>query len=104
MTRYLIIDGMFHGTGIRDAVEGEYISLEELCIDEVLTKRIENWLLQYNAEHCAGYIHEDIMRYLDNEGICIAIAIQKTFPDYKIEYYSDALLRKLSITETNFNL
>jgi predicted glycosyltransferase len=99
MAKYLIVDGMLHGTGIRDAVEGEYIYLEELGLDTILIKRIEDWLSQYEAEHYAGYIHEDIMRNLDKEGISIAVVIQEAFPDSKIEYYSDALMRKISITE-----
>jgi hypothetical protein len=103
MTRYLIIDGMLHGTGIRDAVAGEYIPLDELNLDDSLQNRIENWLSQYETEHYNGYIHEDTMKYLDKEGICIAIAIQKVFPDYKIEYYSDALLARLNIIETNIS-
>jgi hypothetical protein len=104
MNKYLIVDGMLHGTGIRDAIEGDYIPLELLHISDTLKKRIEIWLLQYETEHYAGYVHEDIMKCLDKEGISIAAVIQNVFPDYKIEYYSDALCRRLSIKETNENI
>jgi hypothetical protein len=41
MYHYLTVDGYFHGTGIRDSVEGGFVELELLAISPDLKDRIK---------------------------------------------------------------
>jgi hypothetical protein len=45
--RYLTIDGMCSGTGIRDSVTGGYICPSELGLSEGLVARIDRWVKRY---------------------------------------------------------
>lgn len=38
--KYLVVDGELSGTGIRDAVEGDYIELDDLGLRDDLAHRI----------------------------------------------------------------
>ena len=42
--RYLIVDGMLSGTGVRDAVSGGYVGLAELGLSQNAVEMIANWL------------------------------------------------------------
>ena len=47
MNRYLVIDGMLNGTGIRDYYEGGYVEPQELNLSLELKERLEAWLSRY---------------------------------------------------------
>ena len=53
--KYLIVDAMFSGTGIRDSVEGGYIKLDELGMSDELIVKINSWLSRYENEHYYKY-------------------------------------------------
>jgi hypothetical protein len=94
--KYLVVDGQLNGTGIRE-VDGDYISLEELCLDDSLQIKIKEWLLQYEYLYYSGFKDADKMERLDKQGLEIVCTLQKIFPEYKIEYYSNALCCKIFI-------
>lgn len=95
--RYLIIDGMIHGTGIRDKYKGGYLPIDSLGFSEEIKNRIREWLNFYEQEHYAGFIHPNIIDKLDKEGIAIAKIIKTHLPDSKVEYYSNAKLHNIAI-------
>lgn len=59
--RYLTVDGMLSGTGLRDSVEGGYLNPKEIGLSNVLTGRIGRWLTRYENAHYAGF--EDRSEY-----------------------------------------
>ena len=94
--KYLVVDGMFSGTGIRDSVEGGYIELADLNISETLQTRINSWLEEYEDAHFSQYKDEEEIGKLDAEGINILKMLREEIPDSKIEYYSNAKMEKIA--------
>jgi hypothetical protein len=93
MRKYLTVDGMLSGTGIRDTVEGGYIRPESLGLPPEIIIRINEWLKKYEEQHYMGFINGEANQKLDGEGIAIARMIQEQIPDCKVEYFSDAYMR-----------
>lgn len=91
--KYLIIDGMLNGTGIRDKYEGGYISLESLGLTDKLKKKIKTWLNAYELEHYNGYANEQKILELDKKGFEIATEIKTTL-NAKVIYFSSATLNQ----------
>ena len=94
---YLIVDGMMSGTGIRDAVEGGYVDPVDLGVSANLADRILRWLRDYENARYFQYQDENRVAALDAQGISIGRALQKELPDAKIEYYSNAELRRIPL-------
>src|SRR5437870_3042934 len=95
--RVLIVDGMLSGTGIRDAKAGGYVDPNELRLSAELMKRISKWLLEYENAHYYQFMDNTENQRLDQEGISIAKQIRGELPDAKIEYYSNAEMRKIAV-------
>jgi hypothetical protein len=93
--RYLIVDGMFSGTGIRDSVDGGYLKPDTLAISPSLRERITSWLSRYGEAHLSQYKNESEILSLDNEGLEICRSLRDELPDAKIEYYSSAKMVKI---------
>lgn len=87
--KYLVVDGMLNGTGIRDKYEGGYISVDALHLPRELRERITTWLKKYEQEHYNGYLDIAKVNELDAVGIKIAEDI-KSITKYKITYFSNA--------------
>lgn len=98
MYRYLTVDGMLSGTGIRDSVAGGYISPRELGISVDLIDQIEQWLLRYEQAHYCQFNDKEESERLDREGLEICKRLQDQLPQSKIEYFSDAEMRKMSLS------
>lgn len=96
-TRYVTIDGMLSGTGIRDSVAGGYLEPLQLGLSDVLVERIGRWLAEYENAHYAGFEDRAETEVLDKEGISISVEVQRELPQSKVEYYSHALQTKLSV-------
>jgi len=92
----LIIDGMLSGTGLRDGKAGGYLDLQNLGLSADLTKRIANWLLAYESAHYGQFADKAENDRLDQEGIAIAMSVRKERPGVRVEYFSNAQMRKLS--------
>lgn len=106
----IIVDGLLHGTGIRDRVEGGYLDPGEIGLTKETILTITNWLSQYEEEHYNHFSNPSNIEKLDLIGFEIAKRIEKELPDFKVGYYSNALLKELtldlnlliSIKTTNF--
>lgn len=92
--KYLTVDGMFSGTGIRDSIEGGYINPDKLGISLELKQKISRWLNRYEDEHYAQYEDKSIVSKLDEEGIEICQLLKSEMPESKVEYYSAAETKK----------
>jgi orotate phosphoribosyltransferase-like protein len=88
--KYLVVDGMISGTGIRDQYEGIYIDPQSLGISTSLIEKLQIWLKTYEEEHHKNYTDVELVKKLDKEGIEISKAIARELKDSKITYYSDA--------------
>lgn len=93
--RYLIVDGMLSGTGIRNAVEGGYVDLHELGLSSELIKDFSLWLSRYEDVHYAQFEDKQEIAVLDSQGIALCKRLQNELPDSKIEYFSNAEMRKI---------
>ncbi len=91
---FLVIDGMFSGTGIRDEINGGYLEPEEIGLSDTLAKRLATWLHEYAREHYRGFKDESRVNQLDQIGKEIALAVREEIPDAKIAYCSDVYLTK----------
>ena len=94
--KYLVVDGMFRGTGIRDKYNSGYIRIDHLPIPIEVKNQINNWLADYQNEFFTGYKDELRILELDKVGIEIAKAIQKHL-DAKVTYYSDGSMKEFLI-------
>jgi hypothetical protein len=97
MRKYLTIDGMLSGTGIRDTIEGGYIDPESLGLHLETITRLKKWLEEYEEQHYCGFKNKSINEFLDAEGRAIARLIKEQLLDCKIEYFSDVNMRKEDI-------
>ncbi|WP_065217917.1 MULTISPECIES: hypothetical protein [Butyricimonas] len=88
--KYLVIDALLDSTGIRDKYNGGYINPYEIGLSFITITRLNEWLSKYWNEHFNGYVNENLIDRLDEEGREIAIAIKKELPEVKVEYFSDA--------------
>lgn len=93
--RYLTIDGMLSGTGIRDSVSGGYIDPLKLGLSVELSTVIEQWVKRYEQAHFFQFEDAEENERLDREGLAICNQIRDSHPDYKINYYSSACMKKI---------
>jgi hypothetical protein len=94
MYKYLILDVIVSGTGIRDQYEDEYIDPESLGISSTLLEKLNHWLSRYKEEFYNGYNNKILIQELDNEGVEISKDIKNELVECKISYFSDANLSK----------
>ena len=85
--RYLVVDGMLNGTGIRNLYNGGYLSSKEIGISENLTTRIEKWLKEYEIATFSDFDCEETVLKLDEEGIIIAKLLQAELPESKYKVF-----------------
>jgi len=85
--KYLVVDGMLSGPGIRDLYEGGYITPKNLGVSEALAQKIDSWLSRYHIAHYDGYKDIPTLEGLDAEGIEIAKMLLDELTDTKIDYY-----------------
>lgn len=97
MIKYLVVDGMLHGTGVRDYYGGGYVQPELLDVSSRLKERLRSWLIKYEEEHYNNYSNKEKIDELDLEGINIAKALKEELQDCKISYYSNASLQRVDI-------
>jgi hypothetical protein len=95
---YLTVDGMMSGTGIRDSVRGGHLEPANLGVSDLLAGRVADWLKRYEIAHMGQYRDKERVAKLDEEGLLICVALRAELPEAKIEYYSDALMRRLPST------
>ena len=91
--RYLTVDGMLSGSGIRDSVGGGYLEPSELGLSGDLAERIVLWLRAYEDAHIAEFGDKTQNAKLDDEGFAICRLLEQELPDAKIEYFSNAEMK-----------
>jgi|SRR5215207_5971732 len=92
--KYLVVDAMLSGTGIRDYYAGDYLEPESLSLSVATVKQLKDWLSRYKREHNKGYVSDEVIDELDREGKEIALTIKNELSDVKITYFSDARTTK----------
>ncbi len=97
IARYIVVDGMLSGTGIRDTVVGGSIEPNDLGLSLELIAHIREWLKRYEEEHFAGLVDRIELDALDQEGIEISQSLQLELPKSKVSYYSHARCEVLPI-------
>jgi len=93
--RYLTVDGMLSGTGIRDSVEGGYVDPSELGLSEGLKSQIRLWLARYADAHFTQFEDSQIVAALDAEGFVIAKQLRDELPESKVVYFSNAEMQEI---------
>lgn len=94
--RYLKIDGMLSGTGIRDSLTGEYLYPDDLGLSSELVSKFKAWVMDYESAHYRRFADEAENERLDRDGIQIARRAQLELPDVKIEYFSNARMQAIA--------
>lgn len=95
--KYLTVDGMLSGTGIRESIEERYLTPEKLGLSSELINKISDWLSGYENAHYEQYANRNKVAELDAEGLEICAMLRREIPDSKIEYYSNAYMKKTSV-------
>ena len=86
---------MLSGTGIRDSLTGKYLDPKEAGFSPELVQRIERWVIDYETAHYHQFNDETENQRLDQEGIEIARQAQLQLPETKVEYFSNAQMKKI---------
>lgn len=94
---HLIVDGMLSGTGIRDSVNGGYLSTKELGLSAELICRLSGWLARYEDAHYEQFEDRRAVTTLDREGVDLARMLQRELPSSRVEYFSSAELRRVPV-------
>lgn len=95
--RYLLIDGMLSGTGVRDATSGGYIQLEDLGLSELLIRQVRSWLSRYEDAHYRNFDCPLLVEQIDQQGAEIAKRIKSELPGTKVGYYSHARCSRIDL-------
>lgn len=85
-----MVDGMVSGTGVRDAVEGGYLTLTTLPLSPLLPADIEKWQGRYREAHHTSFIDKKAVTLLDADGLEFAARLAFELPGTKVGYFSDA--------------
>jgi hypothetical protein len=86
----------FWEQGVRDARAGGYLDPEKVGLSPELVRRIENWLIEYETAHYHGFKDDAENQRLDQEGIEITRQARDQLPGSKIEYFSNARMKKIT--------
>lgn len=93
MTEFLV-DGMLSGTGIRDALNGGYVSPRAIGLSARLSGAIAAWQRKYEEAHFDGF-PVDVVATLDKEGLVLASYAQAEL-NINIGYFSSGRMERLS--------
>lgn len=95
--KYLTIDEMMSGTGVRDSVEGGYLSLDTLSLSDDLIHDPREWLDEYRKQHISGYSDVFIINDFDSIEISLAVELKKQVIDAEVDYYSDEKQKRIPL-------
>ena len=62
--KYIVIDALLNGTGIRDKYEGGYIEPCSLGLSSATIIRLNDWLSEYWKEHEDTFAMDVLLLYL----------------------------------------
>lgn len=95
--RYLVVDGMVSGTGVRDRYARGYVELAALGLSFELAGQVGAWLAQYREAHYEGFDDEEAIAALDAQGMALTRLLQSELPSAKLQYFSAARTRLLTL-------
>lgn len=90
-----MVDGSLSGTGIRDAVEGGYLTASTLGISEKLGYEISAWQQRYELAHFRAYTDLTEVDELDAAGLALRQKLSEELVQAKVQYFSNAEMRLL---------
>ncbi len=93
--RYLVVDGNLSGTGVRDAVEGGYLTPSAIGISDGLGDEISAWQKRYELAHFRSYTDSAEVDKLDAEGLALRQKLSVELAQAKVQYFSSAKMRLL---------
>jgi hypothetical protein len=93
--RYLLVDGMLSGTGVRDATGGGYVDLAELGLLPNVVQLITGWLARYQIAYYRQFDDPREVQALDEIGLELCGRLAQELPGSKIGYFSAARMEKL---------
>jgi hypothetical protein len=93
--RYLIVDAMLSGTGVRDAIGGGYVELAELGLSPNVVEAITSWLARYETAHYRQFDDPREVEALDDIGLELCNRLAQELQGNKIGYFSAARMEKL---------
>lgn len=93
--RYLVIDGCLSGTGVRDAVEGGYLTASDIGISSDLSNGISTWQQRYEMAHFRACTDLAEVDKLDAEGLALRQKLSVELAQAKVQYFSSAKMRLL---------
>lgn len=92
---YLVVDGCLSGTGVRDAVEGAYLSASAIGISDSLGDEISAWQRRYELAHFRSFTDLAEVDKLDAEGMALRQKLSLELAQAKVQYFSSAKMRLL---------
>ena len=95
--KYLTVDGMLGGAGVRDQIEGGYIDPEDLNLSSELIEVIRNWVTRYETAHYRQFSDQQEVTKLDEEGLLICSRLHEELDDTNIEYFSTGLMTSIRV-------
>lgn len=93
---YLVVDGMLSGTGIKDAIEGGYLGLNELGLSAEFVNDMSLWLHSYENAHYLQFNDPEVVAALDSQGLLLCKRLREELPQSKVDYFSSASMQKLA--------
>ena len=88
--RYLIVDAMLSGTGVRDAVSGGYVEIAELGLSPNVVGVIASWLARYETAHYRQFNDSREVDALDDIGLELCDRLTRELPENKFGNFSAA--------------
>lgn len=93
--RYLVVEGNLSGTGVRDAVEGGYLTPSFIGVSDGLGDEISAWQKRYELDHFRSYTDSAEVDKLDAEGLTLRQKLSVELAPAKVQYFSCAKMRML---------
>ena len=90
---YLVVDGMLSGTGVRDAVEGGWLTAPALGISDSLGDEILAWQQRYELAHFRTYTDSNEVDRLDADGLVLRQKLAEELSQAKVQYFSSAKMQ-----------
>ncbi len=95
MAIHFLIDGMLSGTGVRDAINGGYVSPDAIGLSTQLAADLAAWQRCYEEAHFAGF-PADAVAQLDDDGLALASRTQEELIDKSVGYFSCGQMERLT--------
>jgi len=72
--KYIVLDGVYSGTGVWDKYLREYLNPFELKISHELQEAIRNWAEKYKTDLFEGFpdTQSSVFHALDEEGVALS--------------------------------